>query len=140
MRFLWAFLLATPLAAQEYIVTDGPLTNGKFYSLVSCAAMPGQGCNEPIIRWDMPFVTVTFAPIPQTYLVDLAKEMIRALDATITQIDAASPGLSLRRVSKSQPANILLYLQPIRAGDAIRGTDYPEMDGVPIGAAQVQVF
>ncbi|WP_275450620.1 hypothetical protein [Octadecabacter antarcticus] len=43
-------------------------------------------------------------------------------------------------MSKSQPANILLYLQPIRAGDAIRGTDYPEMDGVPIGAAQVQVF
>lgn len=140
IRFLLALLLATPLAAQEYVVTDGPLTDGEFYSLVSCAAQPGQGCNEPIIRWDPPVITVTFAPIPQNYPVDLAMEMTRSLDTTITQINAAAPGLSLRRVSKSQPAHILLYLQAIRAGDAIRGTGYPEMDGIPIGAAQIEVF
>jgi hypothetical protein len=140
IRFLLALLLATPLAAQEYVVTDGPLTDGEFYSLVSCAALPGQGCNEPIIRWDPPVITVTLAPIPQTYPVDLAMEISRSLDTTITQINADDPGLSLRRVSKSQPAHILLYLQAIRAGDAIRGTGYPEMDGIPIGAAQIQVF
>jgi hypothetical protein len=140
MRFLVALLLATPLVAQEYIVTEGPLTDGEFYSLVSCAATPGRGCNEPIIRWDAPVVTVTFAPIPRMYPTDLAREMTRTLDTAITQINAAVAGVNLRRVSKSQPADILLYLQPIRAGDAIRGTGHPEMDGIPIGAAQVQVF
>jgi hypothetical protein len=137
--FLLALLLASPLVTQECVVTDGQLTDGEFYSLVSCAALPGQGCNEPIIRWDPPVVTVTFAPIPQTYPTNLAIKMTRSLDTTITQINAAAPGLSLRRVSKSQSVHILLYSQAIRAGDAIHGTGYPEMDGSPIGAAQVQV-
>jgi hypothetical protein len=135
-----ALLLMTPLAAQEYIVTDGPLSDVDFYQLVSCAATPGLGCNEPIVKWDKSVVTVTFAPIPVAYPSDMAREMDRVLDTTIAQINAAAPGLNLRRVSKAAPADIVVYLQPIRSGDAIRGTGYSQMDGVPIGAAQVQVF
>lgn len=140
IRSVLAFLLATPLCAQEYIVTDGPLSDVDFYELVSCAAIPGQGCNEPIVSWDKPVVTVTFAPIPVSYPQDLAREMDRVLDMSISQINASAPGLNVRRVSKGQAADIKLHLQSIRTGDAIRGTGYPEMDGIPIGAAQVQIF
>ncbi len=140
IRHLVAFLLATPLAAQEYIVTEGRLSDAEFYGVVSCAAIPGQGCNEPLVRWDEPIVMVTFAPIPEAYPAEIAREMSRTLDTSISQINAAAPGLTLRRVSKSQAAHVILHLQTIRAGDAIRGTGYPEMDGIPIGAAQVQIF
>lgn len=140
IRFLCALLLAAPLVAQEYIVTEGPLDDIDFYQLVSCAAVPGQGCNEPIVRWDQSVVTVTFAAVPIAYPTDLAKEMDRTLDLAITQIRAAAPGLNLQRVSKSQPADIELFLQPIRAGDTISGTGRAEMDGIPIGAAQVQIW
>lgn len=141
---LCAVMLAAPLAqsaaAREYIVTDGPLTDADFYQLVSCSAVPGQGCNQPVVRWEKPAVRVTFAPIPISYPVDLAKELNRALDTSIHQISGSAPGLTPRRVPKSREADIRIFLQSIRAGDAIRATGYPDMDGVPIGAAQVQIF
>lgn len=140
IRWICAFWLATPLAAQEYMVTDGPLSDGDFYRLVACAAMPGQGCNGPIVAWDKSVVTVTFAPIPISYPVPLARELDRALDTSIHQINGSAPGLNLRRVSKAQPSDIKLFLQPIRNGDAIRATGLRDLDGLPIGAAQVQIF
>ena len=140
IRLLAALLLATPLTAQEYIATDGPLTDGEFYGVVSCAAIPGQGCNEPIVHWDQRVVTVGFELIVPSYPADLAREFNRVLDTSISQINSAAPGLNLRRVAKSQPAHVRLFLQPIRSGDAIRGTGYPELDGTPIGAAIVQLY
>ena len=133
-------LLAGSVSAQEYIVTDGPLTDADFYQLVSCAAVPGQGCSSPIVRWEKPVVTVTFAPIPASYPEDLAKTLDRALDTSIAQINGAAPGLRLQRVSKAQDADVEIFLQPIRAGDLIRGTGYGALDGIPIGAAQVQIW
>ena len=140
IRWLAAFLLATPLTAQEYIVTSGPLTDAEFYGIVSCARVPGLGCNEAVVHWNEPVVTVAFAPVPVTYPPELAREMTRVLDTSISQINSAAPGLNVRRVAKYQTSHIRLYLQPIRTGDAIRGTGYPGLDGVPIGAAQVQIF
>lgn len=137
---LWAFVLAAPLAAQEYIVTDGPLRDADFYNLVACGASPGGACKMPYVAWDKPAVTVTFAPVPPAYPVALAKEMDRVLDTALAQINGSAPGLNVQRVSKSESADILLYLQPLRAGDTIRGTGRPEMEGVPIGAALVQIW
>lgn len=137
---LWMCVLAGAAAAQEYIVTDGPISDTDFYRLVSCAARPGQDCNEPIIRWNESVVTVAFTPIPMVYPPELARELDRSLNLAIAQINSAAPGLNLQRVTKSQAAHINIFLQPIRAGDAIRGTGYSQMDGTQIGAAQVQVF
>lgn len=140
IKWLFALALSTPLAAQEYMVTGGPLSNDDFYHIVACAALPGQGCGQPLVHWDKPVVTVTFAPIPVTYPTDIAREMGRKLDTAIMQINASAPGLTLRRVPKSSPADVVVYLQPIRTGGAIRGTGFAGMDGTPIGAALVQVY
>jgi hypothetical protein len=140
IRFLAASLLATPLVAQEYIVTQGPLSDRDFYHLVACAAAPGADCVDEIVTWDQPVVRVTFAPIPIAYPTEKARELHRALDTSIRQINSAAPGLNVQRVSKSAPADIMLFLQTIRTGDAIYSTGLSDMDGVPIGAAQVQIF
>ncbi len=138
--FAALFFLGGPLAAQEYIVTDGPLSDADFYGVVSCGARPGSTCDQPLVRWTKPTVTVTFAPIPPAYPDELAKEMSDKLDVSISQINGSAAGLNLQRVSKSQNADVLLYLQAIRAGDPIRGTRNPDLNGVPIGAAHVQIF
>ncbi|MDA9208569.1 hypothetical protein N9O61_06785, partial [Octadecabacter sp.] len=83
IRWLAFFLfLSGPLAAQEYIVTDGPLSDADFYGVVSCGARPGSMCNQPLVRWTKPTVTVTFAPIPPAFPDDLAQEMSDKLDAS----------------------------------------------------------
>lgn len=142
MRWLALVLALWPGAgpAQEFIRSDGPLQDHEFYRLVSCAAPPGRGCQAPIVRWGKPVVRVTFAPIPEAYPERLAIEMNRVLDTSIAQINGSVESVTLRRVSKSEPADIVLHLLPIRAGDAIRGTGKREVDGVPIGAALVQIW
>ncbi|MBU2992037.1 DUF2927 domain-containing protein [Octadecabacter sp. 1_MG-2023] len=140
LAWIGVAVFTAPVFAQEYVTTDGPLSDTDFYRLVSCAARPGEGCNEPIIHWGHRVVTVTFAPIPIGYSTELAREMDRALGAAVAQINGAVSGITVRRVSKSQPADIVIYLQPIRAGDVVRGTGYSQLDGTQIGAALVQVF
>lgn len=126
--------------AQEFVVTDGRLADRDFYRLVSCAARPGGPCGESVVRWNRPRVRVAFAPIPIGYNAALAQELDRALDNAVAQIRSAAPMLDLRRVPKYQPADIRIFLQPIRAGDLVRQNGYAEMVGVPIGAALVQVY
>lgn len=140
IRWLFACMFAAPLGAQEYIVTDGPLSDADFYGVVSCAARPGAACNEPLVYWNQSVVTVTFAPIPMAYPAQLAKEFSEKLDTSISQINNAAAALNLQRVSKSQNADILLYLHSIRAGDVITGTRDPGLNGIPIGAAHVQIY
>lgn len=133
-------LIGASARGQEYIVTDGPLSDRDFYRLVSCAARPGRSCNQVSVAWQKPVVTVAFAPVPSGYPARLAGAFDRSLDMAISQINGAAPGLTLRRVSKGQAADVRLYLQTIRAGHAIRGTGFREMNGTPIGAALVQVY
>lgn len=133
------FALSVPAMAQEFVVTDGPLSDRDFYRLVSCAAPPGGRCGESVVRWDRR-VTVKFAPIPNAYPTDLAQEMDRALDNAIAQIRSAAPGLTLQRVPKSHKSDITIFLQAIQVGDPVRPNGYSEMVGVPIGAALVQIY
>ena len=141
-----AFLLLAgpvPAVAQEFIVTSGRLSDRDFYNLVSCAAEPGQPCQGPVVRWspqDAQDLTVAFAPRPGPFPSGLAIEFDRALDNAIWQISSAAPGLTLRRARKDEVADITLYLLPIREGDPIRGTPHRELEGVPIGAAIVQIW
>lgn len=137
---LLVICLAGTAAAQEYIRTDGPLADDDFYRLVSCAAPPGQMCSGAAARWDKPVIRVGMALVPPAYPARLGQEMSKALDRAIAQINGTTPALNLKRVNKDEAMDITIHLQPIRAGDLIRGTGRPEMDGVPIGAALVQIW
>lgn len=45
------FVAATAEAAQDYIETDGLLSDDDFYRLVACAAPPGGDCTKRFLRW-----------------------------------------------------------------------------------------
>ena len=143
LRLLALMAACGPAAAQEFISTTGRLTDQDFYNLVACAASPGQPCQAPMVRWsasDASDITVTFAPNRGPFPRRLSAEFEAALDNAIWQISSAAPGLSLRRAAKGEEADITLYLLPIREGDPIRGTPHAELEGVPIGAAIVQIW
>lgn len=135
-------LLLWPLSvlAQEYQISDGPMPDDDFYRMVACGAPLNGPCESPFVRWAQPRVRVAFEPIPLSYPRALADEMSRVLDLSISQINGTAPGIRLQRVAKSQPAEIRLFLSPIREGDVIRGTGVPDVDGIPIGAAMVYVW
>lgn len=140
---LAALTFAGPAGAQEFITTSGRLSDTEFYNLVACAAPPGRPCAAELVRWsesDAADLTVGFASRRGSYPAWLAGEFDRALDNAIWQISAAAPGLTLRRATKNEEPDITLYLLPIGEGDLIRGTPHPELDGVRIGAAIVQIW
>ncbi|KPP86870.1 MAG: Protein of unknown function (DUF2927) [Rhodobacteraceae bacterium HLUCCA08] len=139
-----ACLLAGTAAGQEFIDTGpGALSDDDFYRLVACAAAPGRSCNAPLVRWsdrDAADLTVGFAATRGSFPAGLAREFDRALDVAVWQINAAAPGLTLRRVEKAEEPVISLYMLPVTEGRPIRGTPHPELEGVPIGAAIVQIW
>lgn len=140
----FACLLGGAVTAQEFIDTrHGPLTDEDFYKLIACGAPPGRSCNAPFVRWSESAaqdLTVGFASTRQSFPFSLAQEFDRALDVAIWQINSAAPGLTLRRVGKAEEPVISLYMLPVTDGQPIRGTPHPELEGVPIGAAIVQIW
>ena len=145
MKYLAALLIAIalPLSAQEFIASNGPLTDDDFYNTVACGARPGGECQAPYVRWvrqNGKAITVAFQPVPATYPARLERALSFSLDRAIQQLNNATGTIQLRRTYKSGNADISIYLQNIVAGDDITGIGVHELEGVPIGAAIVQVW
>ena len=139
---LLTVLLGTGAAAQDYLVTEGPLSDRDFHRLVACRADPGKSCRERMVRWparEAMDIGVGLARIPPGYPPPLASRIDRAIDAAIAAINASGAALHLTRVSKSSLADIRIHLTTARQGQPITGTGNPEMDGVEIGAALVHI-
>jgi hypothetical protein len=69
IRFAGFTVGKSPLAAQEYVVTDGHR-----WSFISWCHVPRFPAGEETIIQDPPVVTVTFAPIPEVYPADCKKK------------------------------------------------------------------
>jgi hypothetical protein len=135
--------LASPLAAQDFIVTDGPLSDHDFYHLVACSADPAGPCREEIVRWSASdAANLTFAiatptnGFPKWLRTAVTDSTIRAAH----EISASSPHLNLRRIQKPTNADIIIYPQNIRAHDRILPIGRAGVDNEPIGAAHVQIW
>lgn len=145
MKYLAAllFALSLPVSAQEFIASNGPLTDDDFYNTVACGARPGGDCQGPYVRWVPPngdAITVAFQPVPITFPAGLERALSQSLDRAIQQLNNVTGAIELRRTYKSGSADIAIYLQSIVAGDDITGIGVPELEGVEIGAAIVQVW
>ena len=42
--------MALPAAAQDFVDTNGPLSDEAFYRLVACAAPPNEECAKPFYK------------------------------------------------------------------------------------------
>lgn len=144
MRRYLAFALLICLAgtaapAQEFITTQGTISDEDFYRLVACAAPPGGACAKPFIRWPEPrrqelrVGIADVAPSFPGYKLDLID---RAIDTAITEINATGAALRLTRVYEGT-VDIPLYLVATPQGARITGTSIAALDGSEMAIARV---
>ncbi len=128
---------------EDYLVTQGKLSNEDFYRLVSCRALPGGPCTAEPVRWAparAQNLAVGFAPVAPGYPARMADRMAEAVEAAIAEINAAGAALRLRPAAKGETPDVTFHLAPVREGDAIEGTGVTGVDGQVIGAALVTVW
>lgn len=142
---LAALCWTTAAAAEgwDFLTTEGKLSTGDFYRLVSCRAMPGGPCESEIVRWSDAMAAnlrVGFAPVSPSYPASLARLMDFALDEVIAEINGAGSSVRMVRVDKKERPHMVIHLTPATEGEPIRGTEIDGVDGQIIGAALVTVW
>lgn len=133
-------LSAAPGAqGQEFVRLPGPVPDDVFYRVVACAALPGEPCAKPMIRWSDDRrlrlrigIAAVAAHFP-TYKLDLID---RALDDAIAEINASGAALVLTRAYEGA-LDVPLFLVDTPQGGRIAGTSLPELDGADIAIARV---
>ncbi|MBF9031344.1 DUF2927 domain-containing protein [Rhodobacterales bacterium HKCCE3408] len=140
-RAFLAGLLPAPLAAQEYISVDGPISDEDFYRLVSCAAPPGGACAKPVVRWPDPQrltlrTGIAWAsPRFPAYKLDLVDQ---ALDHAVEEVNGTGAHLWLER-HYAGPFDIPLYLVDTPVGGLIEGTGNSQIDGAEMAIGRVVI-
>ncbi|MEM8850024.1 MAG: DUF2927 domain-containing protein [Pseudomonadota bacterium] len=136
MRCLIALLIAGPVAAQEFVVAPGPLSDEAFYRAVACAAEPEGVCQKPFIRWSAEkrqAVNVSLASIAPG-LPPYKRQLIDSgLDDAIAQINGLEAGIRLIRAAGEGDIDIHIVKTP--PGHVMTGTGIPALDGnvLPLG-------
>lgn len=135
--------LVLPAMAQEYITTDGRLSDSDFYRIVSCAAPPGKSCQKDIVRWrpsDAKDLTVAVVDIKSAFPQRKVAPALDAIDQAISEINKADANLRLRRVRPEQDAHITVHLWNQREGEPIKGTGLNGLDGNRLGSGYVYLW
>ncbi|MEM9583483.1 MAG: DUF2927 domain-containing protein [Pseudomonadota bacterium] len=144
IRWLALFLLIPALAqAQDYVTSEGRLSDEDFYKTVACSAPVGGACVDPIVRWapadatDLTIgITETRAGFPESTKPHV-KEAIRA---AIKEINGAGAALRLRFVAADEDPHITVHLWDQGEGDTIRGMGLKQANGSILGAAYVHIW
>ncbi|MBP1807166.1 DUF2927 domain-containing protein [Rubellimicrobium aerolatum] len=146
MALLLAALLAAEVAGageNDFLATEGRLSDEDFHRLVACRAPPGGPCALDPIRWPPEVardLVVGFAPVSSAYPSEMIGRMTAAVDHAIAEINAAGAALRLRRAARGDSPDIVVHLVAIHEGEAIAGTGLSGVDGQTIGAALVTVW
>ena len=135
------FLLGTATQAQDFVVSEGRLSDRDFYNLVSCGALPGKACRDPQIHWPpdrAQALAVGLQSPAKGYPQSLWRQLDHGLDLAISNLNAVGASIHLVR-AEAATSDIVIYLVTAREGEPITGTGNDEMDGVIIGAGLVHV-
>lgn len=137
---LW---LPVAVFAQEFIETRGKLTDEAFYRLIACAAPPGGACQKPLARWPehrVSDLTLSIVTVDEHFPLYRLRLVEAGLDSAIQQINAAGSAVRLRRTENGTPADINIFMTETPAGDRVRGTGLPGLDGEVVQAALVMLW
>ncbi|MCT4558702.1 MAG: DUF2927 domain-containing protein [Pelagimonas sp.] len=138
---LAACLFAAPLAAQEFVETQGVLTDEDFYRVVACAAPPGQACAKPLLHWPTGApVTVALVRLDRAFLGKRAKRAEAAITRALQYINAAGAGITLSRAKPGQTPDITIYMIDTDGSRPITGTGIKGVDGSIVAGARVTVW
>lgn len=122
MRVFWflavcfAVFSSTSVAAKDYVVSNGKLSDRDFYRLVACAAAPKQSCKRAMIHWPKPVLTVDFVEIDKRLESSRISISERALQNAISEINRAGAGIKLVRAINQKP-DIRIHLTAGRKVD-----------------------
>lgn len=144
MRLTLALCLCAGFAqAQESIPSDGPLSDDDFYRLIACAAPVSGGCQKDFVRWspaDAGDVSVGIVTVADDYPETLRTLADAAIDAAITEVNAAGANLHLTRSNPTDKPDVAVYLLALTKGEEISGTGLNPLDGATLEAAKAQIW
>ncbi|WP_299611498.1 DUF2927 domain-containing protein [uncultured Tateyamaria sp.] len=146
MTKIWLTLVtwlicASAAGAQDYIETNGPLSDDDFYRLVACAAPPGQGCRDAIVRWSPRAarnITIGITRIDDSFPRRNARLIQTALTTAGQEIAALNAGVAFTTTNTRPDIRVLLMDHP--QNTRLRGTGIPGLDGNFIEAARFQIW
>ena len=132
-------LLASPLAAQEFVEAPGPLSDDDFYRAVSCGADPGGTCRKPVLRWPEAkrgALTVSLSsttPVMEPWQRTLYDA---GLDAAVDQINGVDAGIRLVRTT-AETADIEIHIVATPPGQIMENTGVQGLDGNRLALGRV---
>ncbi|MFY0660287.1 MAG: DUF2927 domain-containing protein [Shimia sp.] len=127
--------------AQEYVSTNGRLSDDQFYKLVSCAAAPGAKCKKPVVKWskrNARRLTVGITRIDPGIPTSRVAQVEAAAKNAIAELNASGAGIHLE-YSEKRPKLPILMLD-VQQGAKLQGTRISGLDGNTIDAAYVHIW
>lgn len=143
LTVLFLLIGLSPATAQEYVETQGKLTDEAFYRLVACAAQPNGPCQKTLARWPEHRVydlTVSIVTVDEHFPLYRLRTAENGLEEAIRQINAAGAAVRLRRTENGTPADINIFMTETPAGERVRGTGLRGLDGSIVQAAVVMLW
>ena len=138
-----ALLVPLQATAQDYVSSQGRLSDDDFYHLVACTAPPGGECQDDLVRWapnDAANLTVAVVDIKPGFPEEKVDPAQAALDSAIAQINAAGAALRLTRVTPQDDPHITVHFWDQDEDDIITGMGLTGVDGDHLGAGYVYIW
>lgn len=128
-------------AAQDYVVTEGMLSDDDFYRLVVCGAEPGGPCTKPILHWrtERP-LRVTLDYMDPAFLGGRQARARAAIVRAVQYINRAGAGIALEEVHPGSEADIRVYFIDTDGEGPVTGTGIEGVDGAVVTGARVTVW
>jgi hypothetical protein len=133
--------LGAAAPAQDYVVTEGPLSDEDFYRLVACAAPPGGACTKPLLHWrlDRP-LRVSLEHVDRAFLGGRQARARAAITRAVQYINRAGAGIALEQVAPGGVADIRVYFVDTDGDRPVMGTGIEGVDGALVTGARVTVW
>ncbi len=134
--------LALPVwAAEDFVVTEGLLSDDDFYRLVACGATPGGECAKPLLRWttERP-LRVALEYVDPAFLGGRQARARAAIVRAVQYINRAGAGITLAEVQPGSEADIRVYFVDTDGAGPVSGTGIEGVDGAVVTGARVTVW
>lgn len=137
---LLACLASPACAAQDYVESDGWLSDGDFYRLVACAAPPGDDCVRPLLHWSTAVpIRVGIASMDRAFLGGKRKRAMAALERAVQYINAAGAGIQVEE-AQAETADIQIHFVDTDGSAPLADTGIDGADGVAVTGARVIIW
>ena len=128
-------------AFEDFVATEGLLSDDDFYRLIACGAPPDGPCSKPFLRWPgKAAVRVRIASIDPVFLGGKQQRARAALIRAVQYINGAGAGIQVERVASDAPADIDIYLLDTDGSESLQDTGIDGADGARVTGARVMVW